>query len=265
MPDSVRLFPYLGLSYLIFNNEREAFKDQRVREALSLAINREIIAKTIYKLGEEPMYTFVPPGTANYPGTQGLKFKDMPADQRVARAKELLAAAGYGPENPLKFTYNVSIDPDNKRAAVAIADMWKQVGCDVEIIQTESKTHYTSVLQKQNFDVAMAAWIADFNDAENFLFMLESRNAGFNYGHWFNKDYDALMDKAYQTADLTQRGAIMAQAEQLLLDDSGVAPVRSRNTQYLVAPHVKGFEPNMREIFRTRWLWIDKTTGGASQ
>jgi oligopeptide transport system substrate-binding protein len=257
MPDSVRLFPYLGLSYLIFNNERPAFKDKRVREALSLALNREVISGTIYKLGEKPAYTFVPPGTANYPGTAYVKFRDMPVEERVARAQQLLAEAGYGPDNKLRLSFTYAYDADGKRAAVAIADMWKKIGCIVEENQQESRTIYSNIFQKQNFDVGMAAWIADFNDAENFLFMLESNNAGFNYGHWFNTEYDALMQRAYASKDLTERGNLMAQAEQILLDEVGIAPVRYRNTQYLVAPHVKGFTPNMREIFRSRWLYIE--------
>jgi ABC-type transport system substrate-binding protein len=99
--------------------------------------------------------------------------------------------------------------------------------------------------------------VADYNDADNFLFMLESDNAGFNYGNWFNSEYDALMARAYQSKDIVERGQILTQAEQLLLDEHALAPLRLPFSRYLVGPHVKGFEPNLRRVFRTRWLSVE--------
>jgi oligopeptide transport system substrate-binding protein len=257
MPEWVQLFPFLNVAYVVFNVKNKPFDDVRVREALSLGMNRELINDSIFKLGEPAAYSFVPPGTANYPSTAALAFKGMAVEERKARAKQLLAEAGFGPDNPLTFKFKTMVDPDLKRSAVAIQQMWSELGARVQIENNEPKVHYTAILQQHTFDVAYAGWVADYNDADNFLFMLESDNAGFNYGQWFDSEYDALMARAYQSKDLIERGQILSQAEQLMLDHHALAPMRLPYSRYLVGPHVKGFEPNLRRVFRTRWLSVE--------
>ncbi len=260
MPESVQIFPFLAVQYIVFNTQRQPFGDKRVREALSLAADTEIITDKIYRFGEPVAESFVPPVTANYPATASIPFKGQNGATRLERAKALLAEAGFGSDNPLSFKFNYITDADNRRAAIALADMWKQAGCNVEIVASESKIHYVNVLQPGDYDVALAAWAADYDDAENFLFMLESNNKGFNYGRWFNPQYDALMARARNEKDLAARGKILTEAEQTMLDDFAVMPTRFPYTRYLVSPRVKGFQPNAREIFRTRWMSIDPSS-----
>ena len=256
--DQVKMSPYLAVSYLTFNQRLPQFADVRVREALSLAIDRKTITDRIYQLGEPVACAIVPPETANYEVgaiSPDCRMPDQKA--RVERAKQLLTEAGYGSGNPLTFRLYTSSDADSKRAAAALQSMWKAVGANAEIVANEPKTHYNQHLQVNNFDVATAAWVGDFNDPETFLFMFETNNKGFNYGGWSNAQYDELMRQERMEPDATKRAAIMRQAEQILLDDYGVAPTRLRFIPYLVKPYVKGWAGNIRGVHRSRWMSIE--------
>ena len=89
-------------------------------------------------------------------------------------AKQLLQEAGFGPDNPLKFELSYNTSENHKRIAVAIQSMWKPIGVQAEFVNREVKVHYDEMKQ-HNFDVARAAWVADYNDPQNFLYLLETR------------------------------------------------------------------------------------------
>jgi len=255
MPRTLQMANYLGVSYITFNNTKKPFDDPRLREALSLAFNREAINTDVLKFGERSAYAFVPPGTANYPGTAHLKFQSQPMAARIARAKQLMIEAGFGPNHRFHTTFAVTQDPDNARVAAAVQQMWRQIYVDIEIVRSDAQIHYKN-MQVHQFDMAGAAWIADFNDASNFLDLLRS-DSGNNYGQYKNAKFDALMDQAQQEPDGKRRGQLMNDAEQIALDENAVLPWRFRKTQDLVQPYVRNWIPNLRDFNHTRWLWID--------
>lgn len=257
MPHTLQMADYLGVSYITFNMKRKPFGDPRVREALSLAFDREAINNKVLRFGERSAYSFVPPGTANYPGTAHLRFRSLPMDKRIARAQQLMKEAGFGPTRHLHTTYQTSNDPDNARVAAALQQMWRNIYVDIDIVRTDTQIHYKN-LQVHQFNLAGGSWIADFNDASNFLDLLRS-DSGNNYGQYRNATFDALMDKAQQEPDAEKRGQLLNAAEQIVLDDNAILPWRFRKTQDLVQPYVRNWIPNLRNFNRTRWLWIDPT------
>jgi oligopeptide transport system substrate-binding protein len=254
IPRALQIAPYLGVSYIVMNNTRAPFADKRVREAIDLAVNREMIADRIYKLGERAAYSIVPPGVANFPDHAAFDFKSMPYDRRVAKAQALMREAGYGPANPAHITFETIGDPDAKRSAAAIQSMVKQIYMDMDIAQVDIQIHYVN-LQNRDFDIAGASWIADFDDATNFLDLLRS-DSGLNYSLYKNPVYDALLQKAQLQPDAKIRGDLLDRAEQTALDDYPWVPIRFLVTRDLVQPYVKGWIANIRNVNRTRWLWI---------
>lgn len=256
MPDALQIEPYLGVAYLMTNSRHKPFDDVRVREAINLAINREMIAQRIYKIGEPAAYSIVPPGVANYPGGAALSFKNLSYGQRIKKAQGLMIAAGYGPNHRLQTTYSTTTDNDNKRASAAYQSMLRAIYVDAEIVSADIQIHFAN-LQAGNFDMAGASWIADFNDATNFLDLLRS-DSGKNYGHYTKPAYDALLDKAQLESDAKIRGDLLKQAEQMALDDYAWIPTRFIVTRDLVQPYVKGWKSNLRNFNRTRWLWVEK-------
>ncbi|MGB1877498.1 MAG: peptide ABC transporter substrate-binding protein, partial [Rhodospirillaceae bacterium] len=108
-----RVVPSLGNRFLPMNTSRPPFDDKRVRKAVSLLVDREIINDRIVSVGARSAYAFVPPETANHqPGAQ-VDFVDMPMPERIAEAKSLLAEAGYSEDNPLRFELSYRGSYDN--------------------------------------------------------------------------------------------------------------------------------------------------------
>ena len=181
------------------------------------------MTQKVLKLGDPPAYGIVPPGIANYPGGAAMDFAHMPQPARIALAQQLMHEAGYGPDHPLHLTLETTHDPDNRRVAAVMQAMLRTVFIDLEIQQVDLQIHYRN-MQIGNYEIASAVWIADFNDASNILDLLRS-NSGNNYGLYNNPAYDALLVAADNEPDGGKRAAILAKAEQMIIDDANVAPI----------------------------------------
>ncbi|MDE1987617.1 MAG: peptide ABC transporter substrate-binding protein [Alphaproteobacteria bacterium] len=257
MPRELRLSPYLLTQYVQFNYKQKPFDDLRVRRALSLAIDREIICQNVMRGGETAAYSLVPPYLPDYPEGPRLHFKSIPAAERAAKARWLLSEAGYGPNNPLRFDFSTSNTTEAKIVALALQEMWREVGCEVRIVPSDSQLEY-DLLRKQQFSVAWVGWIADYSDAKDYLFLFQSSTRDLNYGTYVNPQYDALVEKSDYMKNPRERTAILMQAEQLLLDDVAIAPVFFGVTRNLVSLQVKGWVDNPTNFHRSRWLSLDR-------
>lgn len=252
LPGQAQVAPFAGLYYYVMNNKKPPLDNADVRKALSMAVNREVIGPQILGTGEIPAYSWVPPGMANYGEPYTVDWKDLPYGEKVDKARELLEAAGFKAETPLKLQLRYNTNENHKRIAVAIAAMWKPLGIEVELYNTETKVHYND-LQNGILDVARAGWLADYNDADNFLNLLKS-SVQYNYGRYSNAEFDALIDKANATTDSAARAELLHQAEKIAMDESAAIPIYYYLSRNVVSPKVKGFENNAFDIHRTRWL-----------
>ncbi|WP_417669572.1 peptide ABC transporter substrate-binding protein [Roseibium sp.] len=256
--DQFRVAPYLGTYYYALNHEDKGLSNPDVRQALSMSIDREFLADEIWGSTMVAGYSFVPPGIGNYGDPAFADYKDMSIIDREDKARELLEAAGYSESNPLNLTINYNTSENHKNTAVAIADMWKPLGVEVSLVNTDTKTHYAMLRDRQDFDVARAGWIGDYSDPQNFLFMVESDNTGFNYARYENPEYDKLMDEAAATVDLEKRADILKQAETLFMRDLPFIPLMYYGSMNLVSTKVSGFENNLLNIHPTRWMSISE-------
>ncbi len=187
-----------------------------------------------------------------------MDFKPLPPPARIALAQRLMREAGYGPGRPLHLTLETTHDPDNKRVAAVFQAMLRPVGIDLAIQSVDLQIHYRN-MQTGQYEIASAVWVADFNDASNFLDLLQSAS-GNNYARHRNPAYDRMLAAAQQESDAARRGALLLAAEKLALKDYPWLPWRFRFTQDLVQPYVKGWIANPRDVNRTRWLWIERRT-----
>jgi len=258
MAKELRLWPFIMSQYVQFNFKRKPFDDIRVRQALSLAINREVMCSKVERAGEQPAYALVPPGLPDYPGRARLKFHAMPMAERLAKARSLLAEAGYGPHRPLSFDFAMIMTTETKLISVALQEMWRQAGVAVRLVPSETQVHY-AILRRHDFDVAWAGWAADYRDPKNYLFLFERTTEDMNYGAYSNPQFEALVDASDNSRDVHARAQLLEQAEQILLDDAAVAPVYFGVTRDLVSPQVKGWIGNNINVNRTRWLSLDRT------
>jgi oligopeptide transport system substrate-binding protein len=133
--------------------------------------------------------------------------------------------------------------------------MLRDIYVDLDITAIDAAVHGRN-MTSGNYDLGVASWFADFNDASNFLDLLRS-DSGNNYGRYSNRAFDAELNAAQQEPNATRRAALLQQAEALALKDYPWIPLRFRTTQDLVQPYVKGWVDNPRDMHRTRWLWMD--------
>jgi oligopeptide transport system substrate-binding protein len=257
LPGVLRVTPYISVTYIQFNLTKPPFDDVRVRRAVSMGIDREIIASRVMRAGETPAYTMVPPHMPGYPGKALSRFKSLAMAQRITKAKALLAEAGYGPNNPLKFEYAFQGTSDARLVAVALQSMWKGIGANVSLHPADPQIHYNE-LRRQHFQAAWAGWSADYMDAKDFVFLGQTSSNDMNIGHYSNPKFDALVAKSDVTHDPVERGQILQQAEQLMLDDSPFAPVYYAVSRNIVSKQVRNWIGNTININRTRYLRLDR-------
>jgi oligopeptide transport system substrate-binding protein len=261
MPGSLRVTPYILTQYIQFNLTRKPFDDVRVRAALSLAIDREIIAQRVMRAGEKPAYAFVPPNMPGYPSKPQLAFKSTSMDARIAKAKQLLNEAGFNRDNPLAFDYNFQAQSDAQLIAVAFQSMWKEIGAQVRLAPAESQVHY-NLLRKQEFVAAWCGWVADYRDAKNYLMLWQTSALDLNFGRYSNPKYDALMAQSDAERDPATRANLLQAAEQTVLDDVAFSPIYFGVSRDLVSTAVKGWIANPVDINRSRFISLDRSQTG---
>jgi oligopeptide transport system substrate-binding protein len=255
MPVETKIDPALITYYLAFNTTLPIFADKKIRRALSLSLDREALTGKVLRRGELPAFSFVPPPTANYiPAT--MDFAAWPQEQRLAEARKLLAEAGYTQDKPLRFALTYSTNQDLRRLAVVMAGMWKRVGIEAQVQNLEGKIHFAN-LRQGDFQVGLLAWVADVNDAGNFLYILQSSSAGSNYTRYHNTNFDRLMDQAAAAADIAARARTLHEAEALAMADQPIAPLYFAVNRNLVAKRVKGWLQNPIDVHLSRYLTVE--------
>ncbi|MGH1478906.1 MAG: peptide ABC transporter substrate-binding protein [Geminicoccales bacterium] len=255
LPDETRISPYLGIYYYPINTTKPPFDNVDVRQALAMAIDREAITDKVLKTGEIPAYSFVPPEAGEYGEPALVDWKEMAYEDRVAKAADLLGGAGFGLDNPLRLQLRYNTSENHKKVAIAVAAMWKKIGVQAELFNAEVKVHYND-LQEGNFDIARAGWIADYNDPQNFLYLMESDTGANNYSGFANTDYDAYMTQADVETDPQQRNDLMRQAEAIAMAEMPNIPINYYISKNLVSAKVQGYVDNTKDTHRTRFLTI---------
>lgn len=265
IPNEARKFTYLSIGYWTFNTTKKPFNDFRVRKAVAESIDRHVIDKDIFfgVYGQEAT-NMLPPGLSGVDRSAQMPYASLSMEQRRAEALQLLAAAGYGPGRNLKFTYNYIATPDAKRSAVAVQAMMKKIGVQMELVPGEPKVHYDN-LKTKNYMAANAAWVFDFSDAKNVLYLFQSSTLQQNYPGYRNPAYDSLMLQSDKEPDAVKRGKLLGDAHGLLLRDIVVAPTFYLYERTLVKPHVLNFVENPRTIFRSRWMDLGRKPGPAGE
>ncbi|HVI87993.1 MAG TPA: peptide ABC transporter substrate-binding protein [Dongiaceae bacterium] len=247
--------PYLGTYYYIVNLTREPLgKSQDIRTALSMAIDRETLADKVLQGTYLPGYSWVPPGIPDYP-TVELSYKGMKQAERVKEAKALLTKAGYGPGHPLKLEILYNTNDNHKKVAIAVQNMWKQIGVDATLTNQEWKVYLDTRDQKQ-FDVARAAWIGDYGDPMTFADLFLSNAGARNDAGYNSSAYDQAIDASRSERDPAKRMADLAQGEKTLLNDLPIIPLLYYKTKHMISPKVSGWEYNILDFHLGRYMAV---------
>lgn len=255
--DQVKVSPLLCTFYYEINNKKAPFTDARVRTALKLTLDRDIIAQKVMGQGQIPAYSLTPPFT------DGIKLSPpswftLTQAERNTQAKKLLAEAGFNDQHPLRFTLLYNTSEQNKKQAIAAASMWqKNLGAVVTLQNQEWKTLLETRHQAQ-YDVVRATWCADYNEPSTFLNILLS-GASINTAFYNSPVFDQLMAKTLTLPDAAARAALYQQAETQQDNDSAIIPVYYRVSVRLVKPWVGGFTgKDPQDLINLKYYYIKK-------
>jgi oligopeptide transport system substrate-binding protein len=255
MPGYVHIHPWTDLVYVVFRTTDPALSDVRVRLALDLAIDRDFIADKLLRGVNKAAYTFVPPGVANYVSPPPPVWASWPLARRQAAARVLLAQAGYGPGHSLAVEIKQSNSNTYQVIMPSIQSDWRAIGVTATLIQEEAQIAFEDY-RYRNFQVATAAWIADYNDAMSFLYLQQSTTGAQNYGDYANPVFDGLLAQADNEPDIKKRAADLERAEAIMLRDAPITPLVYAVNTNLVNPRVTGFVDNIVDQHRTRYLCL---------
>ena len=238
----VSIHPFLGTFYVSFNVTKPPFDNPKVRQAFSLAINRQAIAETLLRGGQIPALAFVPPGLADAKPDEDFRAKGgaLLKDHDVAKARQLLAEAGFkdGVGFP-SVTYLYNTSESNKMVAEALQEMWrKNLGVQVALSNQEWKVYWDS-LDKHQFQMARESWSGDYPDPMTFLDLFVTAGSN-NSPDYRNPAYDRLIQTAQNALDPAARMQTLHQAEKILIDDAVIAPVFFQTNPVMIRPQVKG-------------------------
>lgn len=252
--EAYRVAPYLGSFYLAYNLSSAPLGDEpRLREALSLAIDREILTERVLGSGELPALRLVPPGLDGWavpPSAAETGFD-------IDRAQRLLRQAGYGRKRPLDVELRFNSSLSHRRMAAAVAAMWKQhLGVRTRLVNEEWKVFVTNRRHGRITEIVRGGWIADWADPGNFLDNFHSQSA-LNYAFFDDPDYDRLLDDASERTG-AERLELLARAEQRLLDRHAIIPLYYYVSRHLVDPAVSGYKDNPMDIHLSRWLSLER-------
>ncbi|MDB6130325.1 MAG: transporter substrate-binding protein [Verrucomicrobiales bacterium] len=253
-PDLIHIDPLLSTYFYRVNVKKPPMDNLKLRKALAMAIDRELIVEKIRRGGELPAYNLTPPGTAGYTARAQIK-KDF------AGAKKLLAEAGY-PDGkgcpPIEILINTH--EAHKTIAEAIQSMWKEnLGLEVTIANQEWKV-YLDTQKRIDYQVCRAGWSGDYVDPNSFLDLFLT-GGGNNETGWSNKEYDNLIAEAGRTGDQQKRMEVFQKAEAILMDELPIIPIYFYTRPVLRQPSLKGYYPNILDLHPFKWVYLESTPG----
>jgi oligopeptide transport system substrate-binding protein len=259
--DQLHVAPYLGVYYYGFNLTKPPFRDNpQIREALSMAVDRQVLVESITGRGEQPAYSWVPPGVDNYAPIQ-LSYAALTQDERSALARRLLREAGYGADNPLRIELRYNTSDTQQRIALAIQSMWREVGVETELVNEEFQVLLANMRAREVTQVFRSSWIGDYNDAHTFLSVMESGSPS-NMPGYASSEFDSLMQRAAAQIDPKARRLHLEEAERVLLSDHPVIPLYFYVSKHLVSPEVRGWADNVLDYHYSRHLSLAPDNAG---
>ncbi len=239
----LKIDPYIGTYYYRFNVTKKPFDDVKVRKALTMAIDRQMLIDKVVKGGQKPALAFTPPGMVDVEA--GKDFRTVGGNyfkEDIAAAKALLAEAGYpdGKNWPADVTILYNTSSNHKLIAEAIQNMWKtNLGIDIQL-RNEEWAVYLESQKTLNYNISRAGWIGDYADAMTFMDMFVT-GGGNNQTGWSNAEYDKqIKEVANKSGDQKVRIPAMHAAEKALMDEMPILPIYYYTLPYVMKDNIKG-------------------------
>lgn len=234
----------LGTYFLSINVKKEGLDNVKVREALSLALDRDYIVEKVAKGGQIPADSFVATGLTDADGKtefheNAKKWYDAKDYKgNVEKAKKLLKEAGYENGKGLP-SIELMCNPGHEPIMEAVQNMWKEnLGVNVTI-SSQDWNVFLETRKQGDFQVARDGWLGDYNDPISFIDMWIT-GGGNNNAQWSNKEYDKIVSEIKSTTDSKERYAKMHEAEDILAKDMPIIPIYYYTDLYLISDKLEG-------------------------
>lgn len=254
-PDQVYSAPNLCTYYANFNLREdgpEAFQDWRVRKALWLAVDRDILVDKILQEGQRPAYAFTHDLTAGYTAPH-LQESEWTQEKRDQKARELMLEAGYGPDNRLSFDYVYNTSESHKKVAIFLQQQWKtKLAVDMTISSMEWKT-LLETRSLGDFEMSRNAWCGDYNEPSTFVDLYHT-NSTQNDSKYSNTQVDNLLELS-KTSDDPQ--PLYTMIEGFVQEEAGIIPIYHYTSPFIMKPTVKGWPyENVMQRWQGKDLYI---------
>lgn len=257
-PQELRPFQTPAINGYQLNTTLPPFNDVRVRQALTLALDRETIARQLLVPGQRPAYNLIPDGFGGLTAFQP-HWASWSSEQRLQTAKKLLQAAGYGPKKPLKFTLLYNTDETNERFAVAVTALWQRL-LDVKV--TLSNQEWKVFLEKthtRNYQMARMGASTSYGDPYGLLSDYYHTPGCSNETGYNSPKFNQLFDQAAGSLYEGERNGLYHKAEAQLAEDVPFIPLFHPVALRLVKPYIGGLSDHKQmENFYTKDLYIKK-------
>lgn len=242
--EQLRIAPYQNVYYYGYNLSKPPFKDNlALRQALSMAIDRETLVEKVVGRGETPAYSWVPNGVRNYEPTV-FSFAGLTQEERNQIAQQLYKEAGYSDDNPLQIELRYNTSDTHRAIAVAVQSMWRDVlGFEATLVNEEFQVLLANVRAREITQVFRYSWSGDYDDPHTFLSVFLSDSPS-NEVAYSSAEFDELMQHAASQVDPQLRRVYLEEAERELLADHPVIPLYFYVSKHLVSPRVEGWGDN---------------------
>lgn len=256
MADALVVSPWFGTYYFSFNLTREPFRENlALRQALNLAVDRELLTDRVTRFGEIPTFNFVPPGLPGYTPPVP-EYASWTQEAREDEARRLYVEAGYSDDEPLFVELRYNTSENHRKIAVAVAAMWKQtLGVRTRLVNEEFRVFLQNRAQRRVTQVFRAGWIGDYEDPFTFLELFHSGHGG-NHAGYDHPGFDRLLNQIANERIPAMRRNLMEEAERILLADQVILPLYTYVTKRLVDPRLKGWEDNVMDYHLTRHMFF---------
>lgn len=259
MPEQEHTVTQEGLYYYDLNMTLPKFRDNlKLRQALSMAVDRSALVKVVLGQDQVPAYSYVT-STVEAGKFAGLDYDwgKWSRDKQITEAQKLFKDSGYGPNNPLEISISYNTNDLHKKVALAIGSMWQEVFGENSIHVTIANQEWKTFLKARNtanYDVARDGWITDYDSVDSYTNLYQCGNPQ-NNSKMCNKEYNNLLAQAQQTANPEERIDLIRKAIQIAMDEYGVIPLYQYTYYRLINPKVKGYEIEGNHLDHVQSKW----------
>ena len=242
----------LCTGYVVFDVTQRPFDDLKVRQAFSMAFDRQKYIDVVLSGRALPAIGIFPPGLPGF----NIGLNGLPYDPN--RARQLLAESKYGNNLPPIIYTDAGIGSSIGADTAALIQMWQQVlGVEIMVENLEPNFYYEKILAGQHGQIFGGGWCADYPDPENFADVLFHSGSAQNSGGYSNPELDRLLEAARTEQDVTKRIEIYQHAEQIIVDDAPVLFTTHSLSYSLIKPYVKGYVFTPIDVPIERYMWLE--------